>query len=141
MYSFWLFSITNSNQIMMNENNKTSDHLANERTFLAWLRTSVALMGFGLILVKFSVFLKQISLVSTDRQIIHSQNEYSGLTGLVLVAAGVIILIFSYLNYKKTRKKISENLFIGNNSLILMVTILILSISIFLIAYLFNNLQ
>ncbi len=126
---------------MMNENNKTSDHLANERTFLAWLRTSVALMGFGLILVKFSVFLKQISLVSTDRQIIHSQNEYSGLTGLVLVAAGVIILIFSYLNYKKTRKKISENLFIGNNSLILMVTILILSISIFLIAYLFNNLQ
>lgn len=125
----------------MNEKNKTSDHLANERTFLAWLRTSVALMGFGLILVKFSVFLKQISWLSTDRHIIHSQKEYSGLTGLILVAAGVIILIFSYLNYKKTQKKITEDLFIGNNSLILMVTVLIISISIFLIGYFFNNLQ
>ncbi|KAA0129612.1 DUF202 domain-containing protein [Chryseobacterium sp. SN22] len=45
---------------MTNEKNNTSDHLANERTFLAWLRTSVALMGFGFILVKFSLFLNRL---------------------------------------------------------------------------------
>ncbi|QEM08229.1 DUF202 domain-containing protein [Mucilaginibacter rubeus] len=33
-----------------------SDHLANERTFLAWIRTSIALMGFGFVVVKFSLF-------------------------------------------------------------------------------------
>lgn len=126
---------------MNNEKNKTSDHLANERTFLAWLRTSVALMGFGFILVKFSVFLKQISLLNAEKHIIHSQKEYSGLTGLILVATGVLILILSYLNYRKTQKKIAENIFVGNNSLILTVTVLIVCISIFLIAYFFNNLQ
>ncbi|SDH82385.1 putative membrane protein [Chryseobacterium taeanense] len=120
--------------------NKTSDHLANERTFLAWLRTSVALMGFGFILVKFSVFLKQISLLNAEKHIIHSQKEYSDLTGLILVATGVVILILSYLNYRKTQKKITENIFVGNNSLILTVTVLIVCISIFLIAYFFNNL-
>lgn len=125
---------------MTNENNKTSDHLANERTFLAWLRTSVALMGFGFILVKFSLFLKQIALLNTGQHLVHYRKEYSGVTGLVLVAAGVVILLLSYLNYRKTRKRIMENVFVGNNSLILIVTVLIMSISIFLIGYLFSSL-
>lgn len=125
---------------MTNERNNTSDHLANERTFLAWLRTSVALMGFGFILVKFSLFLKQIALLNTKQQLVHYQKEYSGVTGLVLVAAGVVILLLSYLNYRKTRKRIIENVFVGNNSLILVVTVLIMSISIFLIGYLFSSL-
>lgn len=41
----------------------TSDHLANERTFLAWLRTSIGIMAFGFVVVKFSLFVKQISLL------------------------------------------------------------------------------
>ncbi|WP_294323275.1 DUF202 domain-containing protein [uncultured Chryseobacterium sp.] len=125
---------------MTNERNNTSDHLANERTFLTWLRTSVALMGFGFILVKFSLFLKQIALLNTEQQLVHYQKEYSGVTGLVLVAAGIVILLLSYLNYRKTRKRIIENVFVGNNSLILVVTVLIMSISIFLIGYLFSSL-
>ena len=41
----------------------TANHLANERTFLAWIRTSVGLMAFGFVVVKFSLFVKQISLL------------------------------------------------------------------------------
>ena len=37
----------------------TANHLANERTFLAWIRTSVGLMAFGFVVVKFSLFVKQ----------------------------------------------------------------------------------
>lgn len=125
---------------MNDDKNKTSDYLANERTFLAWLRTSVALMGFGLILVKFSVFLKQITLLDSNRVIIHTQKDYSGLTGMVLVAAGMVTLFLSYLNYRSTQRKIKENIFVGNNTLILIVTVLIMSVSIFLIAYLFTSL-
>ena len=33
------------------------DHLANERTFLAWIRTSIGIMAFGFVVVKFSLFL------------------------------------------------------------------------------------
>ena len=36
---------------------KPNDHLANERTYLAWVRTGVGIMAFGFVVVKFSLFL------------------------------------------------------------------------------------
>jgi hypothetical protein len=41
------------------EKPRVADHLANERTFLAWIRTSIGIMGFGFVVVKFSRFLRQ----------------------------------------------------------------------------------
>ncbi len=117
--------------------NKTSDYLANERTFLAWLRTAVALMGFGLILVKFSVFLKQVMLIDAKNLIRHPERDYSGVTGLVLLASGLVILTLSYFNYRLTQKKIRSNAFTGSNSLILIVTLLMIAVGVFLIIYLF----
>ncbi|MBV8525410.1 MAG: DUF202 domain-containing protein [Acetobacteraceae bacterium] len=35
-----------------------SDHAANERTFLAWVRTAIAVMAFGFLVAKFDLFLK-----------------------------------------------------------------------------------
>ena len=34
------------------------DHAANERTFLAWVRTAIAIMAFGFIVEKFGLFLE-----------------------------------------------------------------------------------
>lgn len=42
---------------MSNLNSAMRDHLANERTLLAWLRTGLAFMAFGIAVEKFSVFL------------------------------------------------------------------------------------
>src|ERR1039458_4508046 len=38
-----------------------SDHSANERTFLAWVRTAIAVMAFGFIVEKFDLFLEMAS--------------------------------------------------------------------------------
>lgn len=35
------------------------DHMANERTFLAWIRTSIGIMAFGFVVEKFVLFIKQ----------------------------------------------------------------------------------
>ena len=35
-----------------------SDHAANERTFLAWVRTAIAVMAFGFVIERFDLFLK-----------------------------------------------------------------------------------
>ncbi|HET8995258.1 MAG TPA: DUF202 domain-containing protein, partial [Acetobacteraceae bacterium] len=35
-----------------------SDHAANERTFLAWIRTAIAIMAFGFLVAKFNLFLR-----------------------------------------------------------------------------------
>ena len=38
-------------------------HMANERTFLAWMRTSIGIMAFGFVVVKFALFMKQMSYI------------------------------------------------------------------------------
>ena len=120
--------------------NNTGDHLANERTFLAWVRTAIAMMGFGFILVKFSIFLKQISLASENHLLSHVQNGQSGLTGVLLVGAGVVVLILSYINYLRIKKQINSNSYVGNNIMLLILAVMLISLSIFLIYYLIGNL-
>ncbi|WP_274532464.1 YidH family protein [Sulfobacillus thermosulfidooxidans] len=65
--------------------------LANERTFLSWLRTGISLMAFGFVVSKFNLFL-QIH--------VHRPAEH-GILGLVLVAGGVIIMIFATWQFRK----------------------------------------
>ncbi len=69
------------------------DALAAERTFLAWIRTGLALMGFGFVVARFGLFLKQVQVLQ------HNSAEPSyGLSlwfGTALIVAGVAILLFS----------------------------------------------
>jgi uncharacterized protein (DUF302 family)/uncharacterized membrane protein YidH (DUF202 family) len=65
------------------------DSLAAERTFLAWIRTGLALMGFGFVVARFGLFLQQVQLLQ------HSASEHSyGLSlwfGTALIALGVAV--------------------------------------------------
>lgn len=60
-----------------------NDHLANERTYLAWVRTSIGIMAFGFVVVKFSIFVKQISLLLGNEAVIQPE-ESSSIMGLYL---------------------------------------------------------
>jgi putative membrane protein len=65
-----------------------SDYLANERTFLAYLRTAVAAIGFGFVIARFSVLLHEA--VAVTHGPYHS-SAISTPLGVAMVAAGVLI--------------------------------------------------
>lgn len=44
-----------------------SDHAANERTFLAWVRTGIAVIAFGFFIEKFNLFLRTIAIAATGK--------------------------------------------------------------------------
>ena len=46
-----------------------SDHAANERTFLAWVRTAIAVMAFGFVIERFDLFLKVVAPQTAQRQL------------------------------------------------------------------------
>ncbi len=114
------------------------DHLANERTFLAWVRTSIGIMAFGFVVVKFSLFVKQISLVLGKENIIQSKG-YSGIAGIVLVSVGTVTAVLSYLRYRRSEKQLNEGYYKHSSLLITVLTTFIFLVSVVLIVYLVNS--
>ena len=126
----------------MNEDKKQNnpgDHLANERTFLAWIRTSIGIMAFGFVVEKFSLFVKQISLILGKANIV-PQKGYSGIVGIVLVAVGTITAVLSYIRYKHSEKQLDEGNYKHSSVLITVLTAFIFLVSVFLIVYLIKSL-
>src|SRR4051794_16309418 len=93
------------------------DHLANERTFLAWIRTSIGIMAFGFVVVKFSLFIKQISLIIGKPNMVQSRG-YSAIVGIILVAVGTLMSVLSYIRYRQTSKQLKEGLYESSSLLI-----------------------
>ena len=119
-------------------NAKVSDHLANERTFLAWIRTSIGIMAFGFVVVKFTLFIKQIGLLLGKDVVIH-QHGYSSFIGILLVGVGAVTTILSYARYTRIKKQLDSNSYKSSTLLITMLTMLILFISISLVTYLIQS--
>ena len=115
------------------------EHLANERTLLAWIRTSIGIMAFGFVVVKFSLFIKQISLLLSKNITIPPQHGYSSVIGIFVVAVGALVLLLSYIKYKKTEKQLNDEKFKSSSTLVFSLTIIILLISVLLILYLIEN--
>lgn len=118
--------------------NNPGDHLANERTYLAWLRTSIGLMAFGFVVVKFSLFVKQISLVLGKPATIPNKG-YSAVLGIVLVAMGAVSSVLSYLRYRQTEQQIKKGIYSHSSLLVTVVTTLVFFVSVLLIAYLIET--
>ena len=112
--------------------------LANERTLLAWIRTSIAIMAFGFVVVKFSLFLRQISLL-LGKEMTITPHGHSSLIGILLVALGTVILILAYIKYFNTERQLSKDAFKPFSSMIVYLTISLVIISMLLILYLIES--
>jgi putative membrane protein len=115
-----------------------TDHLANERTFLAWIRTSIGIMAFGFVVVKFSLFVKQISLL-LNKQMLLPPKGYSAMLGIFLVLVGTITAVLAYIRYKKVERQLEEGDYQHSSLLLTIITSLIFLVSACLITYLIEN--
>jgi|WetSurMetagenome_2_1015567.scaffolds.fasta_scaffold215101_2 putative membrane protein len=117
------------------------EHLANERTLLAWIRTSIGIMAFGFVVVKFSLFIKQISILLGKTTDLPPQHGYSSMIGIFLVGVGTLIILLSYFNFKRAQKQLNNKSFQSSYSsyLILSLIMVLLIVSIFLILYLMQS--
>ena len=74
------------------------DRLSNERTLLSWLRTSIALMGFGLVVARFGLFLKtMISMqAATSAFELTQQADRSHIIGAALLLMGSLAALVGW---------------------------------------------
>lgn len=75
--------------------------MAAERTMLAWIRTGLALMGFGFVVAKFGLFLRRLAQIQNLHMKAPRGTSYSLWIGVCLVLVGVVVNIFSAIRHQK----------------------------------------
>ena len=128
-----------------NESAKVSNrrvHMANERTFLAWIRTSIGIMAFGFVVEKFALFLKQMSIIlgkSNVEKALPPSHGYSAIVGIFLVGFGTLMVLLAFVRYKKVEKQIDTDTYKSKSILDMLLFISILAVGIFLVMYLIHS--
>ena len=79
-----------------------SDHAANERTFLAWVRTAIAIMAFGFLVQKFDLFLRIASASLTARSLPERSQIVGDISGLLLIVLGGAMMVLAAVRFRKT---------------------------------------
>ncbi|VXD18824.1 YidH family protein [Planktothrix paucivesiculata] len=83
-------------------------HQANERTFLAWLRTSISLIALGFAIARFSLFLNQLEISLTQQNTRIHPVFNSNNIGIILVITGMIIIVIAAWNYNQVFWQIEQ---------------------------------
>ena len=109
--------------------------LAEERTLLAWIRTGLALMGFGFVVARFGVFLRELS--TTVPTFTTRSTGLSVWIGAVLVALGVLVNLAAAAQHVwRLRRLDSGRLFQPRPLFSVAVSIVLAAIGIAMTAYL-----
>jgi putative membrane protein len=112
--------------------------MANERTFLAWTRTSIAIMAFGFVVERFSLFVRQLSFyVGKELPLSHG---YSAAIGMFLVAVGTVISVLAFLRYRNMERQIDADTYRPSPVLSAILAGSIFTVGCILIVYLFHSL-
>lgn len=108
-----------------------SDHLANKRTFLAWVRTAIALMGFGFVIAKFQIFLHVL---------VHQPLTSSSLLGgVIMIIMGIMTLLYGFYEYLEQEKEIDKKQFNPRLTPIIVYTVVLTVLAIVLVLSLYAS--
>jgi putative membrane protein len=85
-----------------------SDHAANERTFLAWVRTAIAVMAFGFVIERFDLFLRYAAPQAAQQQIAPHGGAFANVAGLAFIVLGIVIIVIAGWRFVRTAKDIDS---------------------------------
>jgi len=78
------------------------DHAANERTFLAWVRTAITIMAFGFLVEKFDLFLRIASGSLAGGSFPVGSQTVGNIAGLLLIVLGGAMMVFAAIPFRQT---------------------------------------
>ncbi len=112
-------------------------HMANERTFLAWVRTSISVMAFGFVVERFSLFVRQMAAYMGKTAPPHP--SYSAVIGIILVGIGVLMGLLAFIRFRIVERQIDKDTYAPSPVLYILLTLAVLAIGFFLVLYLYHS--
>jgi putative membrane protein len=113
---------------------KVTDHLANQRTFLAWIRTGLATITFGFVVERFGLLLRELGIKIGLTEILPV--HYSSFFGVSLTILGVVIMVVALFEFLHIRRSIDSEVFHPSAAFPVILTILASLIGVLLAIYL-----
>ncbi len=113
----------------MRNPNRIRDHLANERTFLAWMRSGIALLGFGVLIVRIRLL----------RPPLAPQPPGNGWRlGLAFPLVGLLMVVLSAFHYFGVRNDIEDDTYDPPDRWVLLATLVLLALGSCVVYYVFQ---
>jgi putative membrane protein len=120
---------------------RVRDHLANERTFLAWVRTALGLIGIGFVLARMGVFLRQLAMMSGSGPHREFRGSHEFLfTGIVFLILGTALCVAANRLYNRARKAIDANQYEPPRHAVLILTVVVVAGSLVITALVLRQL-
>jgi len=90
-----------------------SDHAANERTFLAWVRTGIAVIAFGFVIEKLNIFIEEVARAAstqgdTTLKLPRLGGSLGRYDGLALIVVGIALIIVAGIRFVRTMRLIDD---------------------------------
>lgn len=86
---------------------RSTDTLANERTFLAYVRTALAFIAFGFVIARFALFEREISVVAN---ISFPGKQTSATFGVLMAVVGVVVGLYGSIRYSITDRALRKGM-------------------------------
>ena len=83
-----------------------NDHAANERTFLAWVRTAIAVMAFGFVVARFDLFLRIMDARVGAKAVVGEHRIVGDIAGLLLIILGGAMAVLAAYRFRLTTRDI-----------------------------------
>ncbi len=90
-----------------------TDHFANERTFLAWVRTGITIVALGFVVAKFNLLIRELAGPQAS-----AQSPYASALGIVLVLVGAAMVLLAYTRYVRVRTSLERGEYTPSDALI-----------------------
>lgn len=123
---------------------RSQQYLANQRTFLSWVRTSIALIGLGFAIERFSIFLQQFRLIAdpdaAGNVASSTVDEYSALVGIGMIVVGTGLVVYALKNYLESNKTIASGKYMPKNAIVYTASAAIIGLGIIMIIFLVGQL-
>ena len=114
------------------EAHRASEHLDNERTFLAWVRTTVALISLGFVIARLS---PALGATTTGNGITTKAVP----AGIALIFLGAVVTVLAAWRYDRVNRQIEEGIVKTDRGMVWIVTILIALLSAAAVVYMLRS--
>jgi putative membrane protein len=116
------------------EAHRASEHLDNERTFLAWVRTTVALISLGFVIARLSPTVGAAT-TATGSGIASKAVP----AGIALIILGAVVTVLAAWRYDRVNRQIEEGIVKTDRGMVWIVTVLVALLSAAAVVYMVTS--